>query len=119
LQTNYYGNGTMEKKTKPDLDVKNWHKDKKRHGKTWEVIRNSKKPFSEFDRIVVDDKEYKFGKRTGAMHIKDAGVVKEMKEALGNEIVAYEVEDIPYSREERDHKWFHAVPELPWHKEKE
>ena len=101
----------------PELD-KNWNKDKKRHGKSYEVIKTSQAPRGEFDRVEVDGKEYKFG-RSGAMRLTDKAVAMDIKQALPNDVLVYEVDDVPTSREEKDHKGFHAVPKLPWHKDEE
>jgi len=101
-----------------ELDQKKWKKDKKRHGKTYEVIKTSRKPASEFDRILVDGQEYKFGKRTNALRITDEAVAMDIKQALPNDVVVYPVDDVPKTIEEKDHKWFHVVPELPWHKDR-
>ena len=101
------------------MDQKSWRKDKKRHGQTYEVIKTSTAPSREFDRVMVDGKEYKFGKRTNAMRLTDKAVAMDIKQALPNDVLVYPVDDVPKSREERDHKWFHAVPKLPWHKDKE
>jgi hypothetical protein len=108
----------MNKTDLTNLIPKGWKKNKKRHGETYEIIKTSRKPPSEFDRIIVDGKEYKFGKRTNALRVMDKSVAMDIKQALPNDVVVYPVDDVPRSREERDHKWFHAVPELPWHKDK-
>jgi len=99
--------------TKPKI----WKKNKKRYGKTYEVIKTSKKPSSEFDRINVDGKEYKFGKRTNALRLTDARVARDIQQALPDDVIVYPVDDVPKTREDKDHKYFHVVPKLPWHKD--
>jgi hypothetical protein len=56
-------------------------KDHKRSTKSYEIIKTSRKPKSEFDRILVDGKEYKFG-RSMAMRVRDKRVAHDIAQAL-------------------------------------
>lgn len=95
-----------------ELDPKKWMKDHKKATKSYEIIKTSRKPKSEFDRIIVDGKEYKFG-RSMAMRVRDKKVAKDIADALPDDVLVYEVDDVP-TRDNRGHNYFFAVPKLPW-----
>ena len=95
-----------------ELDSKKWMKDHKKATKSWEIIKTSRKPKSEFDRVVVDGKEYKFGKSM-AMRVRDGKVAKDIADALPDDVLVYPVDDVP-TEGDRGHNFFFTNPALPW-----
>lgn len=98
-------------------EIKTFMKDHKKATKSYEVIKISKKPYSQFGSVEVDGKKYDFGRRTNAMRIRDKKVAMDIKQALPDDVIVYEVDDVPTTGD-RGHNYFHVVPRLPWHKEK-
>ena len=93
-------------------EIKTFMKDHKKATKSYEIIKTSRKPKSEFDRVVVDGKEYKFG-RSMAMRVRDGKVAKDIADALPDDVLVYEVDDVA-EKDQKGHNYFHVVPPLPW-----
>lgn len=81
----------------------------------FQIIRRSKK-----DIIGVkteDGREVKFGQRSRAAEIKDAGLAKEIHDSVGQggtgDVLVIPMEE----RAEKGHKRTFTVPKLPWHKD--
>lgn len=88
---------------------------KSKRSKSYEIIKASRRPWSEFSGIGVDKKYLKFGRRTNALRIRDGKLAKDIKQALGDEVVVIEVDDVAKPGE-KDSKSFFSVPNLPWKK---
>jgi len=92
------------------------HKAKRKRGKkTWEVIKASQKPWSEYNAIDVDGKRLDFG-RSGMMRLTDGVLAKDIKQALGGrpgeaDVVVVEVDDY-VSENESSSKSF--IINAPW-----
>jgi hypothetical protein len=88
------------------------------HGKVWEVVKASTK---DFDGIIGQGKERRFGKRTGAFVTRDPKLAKEINEKYGyskngsRDVVVVERDE--YAAPTR--KNLHVVPAMPWHEEDE
>ena len=99
-------------------EIKESMKDHKKATKSYEVIKISKKPYSQFGSVEVDGKKYDLGRRTNAMRIRDKKLAMAMKQALPDDILVYEVDDVA-TKDQKGHNYFHVVPPLPWHEKDE
>ena len=93
---------------------------RKKAGKSYEVIKASQKPWSQFNAIDVDGKLLKFGRDTNALRVRDKALAMDIKQTLGGrpgeaDVVVVEVDDVP----ERDgsRPTSHFISRVPWHKE--
>ena len=90
---------------------------RKKAGKSYEVIKASQKPWSEYNAIDVDGKLLKFGRETNALRVRDKALAMDIKQALGGrpgeaDVVVVEVDDVPERDGSRPMSFL--VPKLPW-----
>ena len=102
-----------------EQSFKDQKKKRKKYGKSYEVIKASRKSWSDFGGIDVDGKVLDFGP-SGALRLHDERLARDVHQALGTgpnpDVVVVEVDDVPDTREARDHTNFHGgMPAMPWH----
>ena len=81
-------------------------------GYVHEVIQAVTRPVN----VEVDGKQMPFG-RDGAFRVNDSGVAEAIRAKYDGEVTVTKVK-VPHVAD-RGHKYFFAVPALPWHKDEE
>ena len=96
------------------------HKKKRVKGeKSWEIMKASQKPWSEFNAIEVDGKRLDFGRQTNALRVTDKALARDIQQTLGGrpgeaDVVVVEVDDVPTNTERTPRKSF--IINAPWKK---
>ena len=93
---------------------------RKKAGKSYEILKASQKPWSQFNAINVDGKRLEFGKETNALRVRDKALAMDIKQALGGrpgeaDVVVVEVDDVPERDGSRPASFL--ISKVPWHKE--
>ncbi len=87
-------------------------------GKSWEILKASPKHNSEFNRIIVDGREMRFGSN-GALRIRDEAMARDIKQQLGGrpgeaDVCVVEVDDVPAPGREPSKSF---IINAPWREE--
>ena len=84
-------------------------------GHVYEVIQAVQRPVN----VEVDGKEMPFG-RDGAFRVRDSGVADEIRAKYSAKKGEVTVTRVKYPHiADRGHKYFFAVPAMPWHKDED